>query len=528
MSGCESDRRILYLSMDRVAVYHRHGGKCAWPFLFDVGGHGLQHFHRYLQETPRITTCILVDVGQEEFRQDVLPHVSVSDRQAIIARKKQQYFRDTPYFHAEIQGRAAEGRRDDIVLYTALTSPALIRPWAELLLEHKVPFAGICSIPRLTGWLLDYLPGAHGQRLVVSLHSIGGLRQTCFLNDKLQMSRLVDLPFGNATTRVLYIHAETEVMLRYLHSMGTLDPTKPLAICYLADGPILEELRGKTINTAQVQHYFVDVAGLATQIGLTEKIAVPFCDQLLIHLLFLRKIPNYYATRDELRYYHRRNALRIVHAASAGLMFTGLCWCVLNYIDGAAYSRRAVSVTEKADYFSSMNRIARSRLPETGIAPAELRTLGAMALDLEQQKAVPFGMLRLISKGMEQFPSIQVDRIEWNGSPDSAAGTAAAGSVSIAGKNINDPAPAEKGEHRLQMATMYGYISPFHGDYRGALDMIDAFRAELGEAAQVRDVDVLSLPLDTGPGASLEGSSIAAPGVARFSLRIVLESQDET
>src|SRR3972149_10285293 len=145
MSGCESDRRVLYLSMDRVAVYHRHVDKCAWPFQFDVAGHGLKHFNRYLQETPRMTTCLLVDVGQEEFRQDVLPHVSVSDRQAIIARKKQQYFRDTPYFHAEIQSREAEGRRDDIVLYTALTSPDLIRPWVGLLLEHRGPFAGICS-----------------------------------------------------------------------------------------------------------------------------------------------------------------------------------------------------------------------------------------------------------------------------------------------------------------------------------------------------------------------------------------------
>jgi hypothetical protein len=510
--------------MDRMAVYHRQGGKSVRPFLFDVAGNGLRHFARYLQETPRMTTCLLVDVVQEEYRQDVIPHVSASDRHAILTRKKQQYFRDTPYCHAEIQGRAAEGRRDDIVLYTALTAPDLVRPWIKLLMEHRVPLAGICSLSRLTGWLLDRLPGASQQRLVVSLQSISGLRETCFLNDKLKMSRLVDLPFGNAAIRAAHIRTETEVMLRYLNTMCTLDAGKPLAICYLADASIIQELRELTENTALIQHHFVDVAGLAQQLGLQEKIAAPFCDQLLVHLLLERKIPNYYATRDELRYYHRRNAGRVMHAASAGLMFTGLCWGGMNYIDVADYSRRITSLTGKAEYFSSINRIARSRLPVTGIAPADLKMLGAMAHDLERQKATPFDMLQLISKSMEQFPLIQVEQIIWSTTADPVS----AGVEREVGKHTNIPVQAGTGDQRYQTATMDGYISPFHGDYRGALEMIDAFRTELENATQVRDVGVLSLPLDTGPAASLEGNSNAAPGVARFSLKIVMESPDET
>ena len=524
MSGCESDRRLLYLGMDRLAVYHRCGGKHARPFLIDVAGNGLQHFNRYLQETPRITTCLLVDVIQEEYRQDVIPHVSASDRRAIIARKKQQYFRDTPYFHAEIQGRAAEGRRDDIVLYTVLTGPDLIRPWVRLLMEHRTPLAGICSLPQLTGWLLDLLPGTPQQRLVVSLQSISGLRQTCFLNDKLKMSRLIDLPFGNAAFRATHIRTETEIMLRYLHTMCTLDSAKPLSICYLADGPIIQELREQTDNTALVQHHFVDVAGLASLIGLQEKIAAPFSDQLLVHLLFERKIPNYYATCDELRYYHRRNSGRVMHAASAGLIFTGLCWGGMNYIDGVDYSRRITSIAEKAEYFSSMNRIARSRLPVTEIAPIDLRTLGDMAHNLERQRVTPFDALQLISKSMEQFPLIQVERIVWSAASDPEA----PGLEQESGEHTNVSIQTNNDGPDYQTATMHGYISPFHGDYRGALDMIDAFRVALGNTRQVRGVSLLSLPLDTGPEASLEGNSIATPGVARFSLRIIMETPDDT
>jgi hypothetical protein len=317
-------------------------------------------------------------------------------------------------------------------------------------------------------------------------------------------------------------------MLRYLNTMCTLDSGKPLAICYLADTSIIQELREQTENTALVQHHFVDVVGLASQLGLQEKIAAPFCDQLLVHLLLERKIPNYYATRDELRYYHRRNAGRVIHAASAGLMFTGLCWGGMNYIDGADYSRQITSLAGKAEYFSSMNRIARSSLPVTGIAPTDMRTLGAMAHDLELQKATPFNMLQLISKSMEQFPLIQVEQIIWSTTTDPAADPVSAEVEREAGEHTNIPVLAGTGDQRYQTATVHGYISPFHGDYRGALDMIDAFRAELENTAQARAVGVLSLPLDTGPAASLEGSSSATPGVARFVLKIVMELPDET
>ena len=61
-SGSEAERRVLFLSMDRLAVYHWQDSKPAWPFLFDVSDNGLRYFNKYLQETPRITTGLLVDM----------------------------------------------------------------------------------------------------------------------------------------------------------------------------------------------------------------------------------------------------------------------------------------------------------------------------------------------------------------------------------------------------------------------------------------------------------------------------------
>ena len=516
--GC---RRVLFLSMDRLAVYHWQDNKSLWPFLFDVTAEGKRHFNRYLQESPRITTCLLVDMMQEEYRQDSIPHVPGSDRQAIITRNKQRYFRDTPYFHAEIQGRTKEGRRDDIVLYTALANPDLIKPWVKLLMENRVPIAGIYSLPQVTGSLLDHLPGTPQQRLVISMQSISGLRQTCFLNNKLKMSRLLDLQFGNAEIRAAHIRDETETMLRYMHTMCFLDINKPLEICYLADEPINCELQKLTCNTSLLQHHFIDVGRLASQLGIKKKIAAPFCDQLFVYLLLKQKMPNYYATRDELHLYHRQIAGRIMHAASTGLMCAGLLWGSFNYIDGSYYAQRLVTVTQKAEYFNALNKIARRQLPALEMAPVDLKVLSDVAHNLEQKRVNPFNMLQLISKSMDQFPMIQVEQIIWSSIADNEK-------TQKNGAKSNGSAPKINGKPRIQVATMHGYIRPFDGDYRGALDMIDAFAIELRNSDQILDVTLLSLPMDIGPAASIEGSSAAVPGEAAFSVRVVLGLPDET
>lgn len=93
---------------------------------------------------------------------------------------------------------------------------------------------------------------------------------------------------------------------------------------------------------------------------------------------------------------------------------------------------------------------------------------------------------------------------------------------------VNVSVPTTNGNQRYQSATMQGYISPFDGDYRRALQMIDAFAAALRNSGQVLDVSIVSLPLDIGPDASLEGSSVVVPTEAKFSVRIILGLPDET
>ena len=75
-----------------------------------------------------------------------MPHVGARDREAILERKLTQIFRNVPYRHAQLQGRETEGRRDDRVLYTAVTNPEVLRPWLEIQPYGRLPGHG--SPPR--------------------------------------------------------------------------------------------------------------------------------------------------------------------------------------------------------------------------------------------------------------------------------------------------------------------------------------------------------------------------------------------
>ena len=122
--GSRSDRlskRPVCIAVDTVTVYHwdRRRGLTE-PFAFDANETDLVHFSRYLRESPALPTYILVDIVEEEYRQETIPHLRGSDRQAVIKRKQARLFRGTPYCYTSLQGREAGGRRDQQLLSSRL------------------------------------------------------------------------------------------------------------------------------------------------------------------------------------------------------------------------------------------------------------------------------------------------------------------------------------------------------------------------------------------------------------------------
>ena len=142
-------------------------------------------------------------------------------------------------------------------------------------------------------------------------------------------------------------------------------------------------------------------------------------------------------------------------------------------------------------------------------------------------------MFRLISKGLDGFPEIQISNIQWSVSTDpnyksdteDLKNNAVTRVQSVRGLgNISD---TEIAYINYQIATFHAHLENFDGDYRKALATIDSFSTQMSQLDSVHEVSVLSLPLDIGSDASLQGSSKKDASNSNFSVRVVLGVKDE-
>jgi hypothetical protein len=87
-----------------------------------------------------------------------------------------------------------------------------------------------------------------------------------------------------------------------------------------------------------------------------------------------------------------------------------------------------------------------------------------------------------------------------------------------AGPLARDPASLQ-----YEIGVFSGQITPFEGDYRAAIEVIDALAATLKAGEHVVHVEVLAYPLNLDPGASVSGGALttAAEAEARFEMKLV-------
>ena len=520
---------MLFLSAQKAAVYHWQNGKLGSSYLFDVNDEGRINFERYLRESPNFPMYIMVDLFDEEYRQDTIPHVFGPDRTAILERKKGRLFRDTAYQFTRVQGRETSGRRDDRIFLSAITNPALIDQWTALLDKYKVPLAGIHSLPLFTESIINEIPQSADYMLIVSMQSIGGLRQTFFQNGEFRISRLVQLPRYGTVPYAPYLEEEIEKIKRYLSSLRLVSQEEPLNIYFLLAGGLLEEMKGMYKDSSVTRYHFLDINELANKAGLELGLNTPFSDQYFAHQFLKKRQPNYYATSTNMRYSTLRNIRLSMLAASIVLLLTGVGWSGYNFLGGLTLKQSSLAAESKTKFYQTRYSIARGRLPKTPVEPAELQVAVEIANTLDKYKTSPLPMIQTISKGLNHFPNVKLAAFHWIESIDPNTKVGKSKKTKQTNQGIvgySNVSSKDTGYLFYQIAAIDGYVEPFDGDFRKAINIIDKFADALKEEDSVHDVSIVSLPLDVSSDATLQGNTSVVKKEAKFSLRIVLGIRD--
>lgn len=490
-----ASRRALFIGARDAAVYHWPDLRA--PRLFDLSDEGRAAFRRYLAQTPKAPFYILLDAPEEEYRHEVVPHVSRRRRAALLRRKAGRLFKNTPYCHHRVTGRETEGRRDDRALLTAIVNPAALKPWCAMLDEAKTPLAAVASLPLFTQSLLKVIAGdGAANQLIVSLQSLSGLRQTFFRNGAFHLSRLVQMPsHGAAPGTAAALREEVEKICRYLVSARLAAPEEPIDIYFLAAGQLLDELRREAPPPGNARQHFRDLAQLRSP-GSDAKATEPeesFSDGFFMQQALKRRPANIYATPRERRYLFMRRARGGLATAGALLLLAGAAQGGMNLAKGLLYQHRSRTAAAQADSYAAQYEEARRRLPETPVEPAELKVAIDIADALARRKTGPGGAVRLLSDSLERFPAIQATRLVWN-------------------------ATAEGLPSRCCQARLEGRIEPFDGDFRAAMAVINRFADDLRGQSATRSVRLLALPLNLSPDADLQGDTRGLNDEARFTM----------
>ncbi|MBT6277325.1 MAG: hypothetical protein HOI95_24735 [Chromatiales bacterium] len=506
------------------------------PLSFPANDDGLRSFAQYLLGAPGIPSYLLVDLVEEEFREETVPHVFGSDRRALLRNRQSRLFRDSRYSGAIIQGRETTGRRDDVVLFTALIRPELLAPWLSQITKAKVPLGGIYSVPVLSPTILSTLKLETSEVLLVTLQESGGLRQSYIRNGQLKVSRLAMAPRLDPGQHARYILSEIATLRRYLNSLRMFETGASMDVVILAGRSLLKDLQREAGESVDVHLHVLDLNDVGNGHGLRTPINSSYADALFAHILARGTPSNYYGRPEDTRYITHHRARTLMSAASVVMLLGSITYSGFQLIGSVLIHREAQIIAQQAGFYEARYErgkealgevYQKAGLPATDAQPLELKQAVELVEAVADYKADPWPLMLVVSGGLNLFESLRIERIDWGVSTDPDAEVSDNGGIVPSTNDFRTTSAAVSRKHGeyFQLAHVKGRIDPFSGDYRDALERVNRFVNELGELEAVHDVQLTELPFDASSRRRVTGSAVTAGTVeeARFELRLVVK-----
>jgi len=533
-----ASRHILYLTNENVVSLVARGGRIAERKVFPVSGAGQADFEAHVKALRDVPTHLVTDLAEEDFRADTIPHLGRRDQEAVLARKLSQIFRNTTYRHAIAQGREAEGRRDDRVIFTAITNAEVLRPWLEVIERLEVPFEGIHSSAVFSGRLLEQLHLQFPHTLLVTFTPGDALRQTYFRNREIKFSRLtpVDLEEGESLGGL--VSAEVGRTWQYLDSLRNFQPTDRLEVCVLVHPKDRPSVEPALRDYDQIEYRLLDMDQVAGKLGLKPPPLASSAEEVLTHLFAQKPGENDFAPPELRRFAVIRNVRNAIGAVASVILAAGLAYAGWN-LSGVLANREMDLQTARLVQAAQReyDEVSRST-PAMGVGGQTMRdTVAFFASSLRQQTTVTTFLVP-ISTVLDKYPAIRLTQVAWEAADDDKVlpalvptsprvapplkalpkGTDGAGPARPPAGPPEAPFPS--GRHSV--AVLEAMVNIEGVDYRSALAVVEGFVADIGKLPGYR-ADILDSPLDITPRSAIQGRTTDQPvgfSQARFSVKV--------
>ena len=537
-------RHFLYLTNTRLVSLVTQRKSIVARREFAVSGAGAAAFELYLANLKDVPTHIFTDLAEEDFRLDTIPHVRASDRDAILGRKLTQIFRNTPYRHALLQGREAEGRRDDRVFYTAITNPELLRPWLDMIERLQVPLEGIHSAAVFSGTLLEELDLNFPHTLLVTFTPGDAMRQSYFREREIKFSRITPIDLEEGQSLGTLVAEETTRTWQYLDSLRHFGTDDRLEVCILVHASDRRQVEPELRDFAQLQYRILDIDQVATKLGLKPPPLDSTSEEVMIHTFLLRRTENHFASPEMRRFADLRRARMMLNQAAAAVLVASVAWAGWTF---AQVYQSSEMDQRTAQQMSALDRehdqIIKS-MPSFGVGGSTMRD--AVAFYNGAIRSFPSlpAFVTPISGVMESHPTVRLTQIAWVATDDPKAMpkiartqpkdtppvTAVAKADAARAATTAEPADPPFTGGRYEVAMVEGTLRVAANDFRGALAEVEKLAADISQIPGYQ-ASIVDEPLDVSPKQQLQGrlTERSAPTMETpFVLRVVHAKHNET
>lgn len=378
-------------------------------------------FSSWLQNAAHGIHTVLVDLPDEGFQSESIPFVGGADRKALIARKQTQLFFGSPYATAIPLGREKEGRRDERVLFAALTRPAALDPWLAILQQHDAPLAALYSVPLLTKALLAGLKPDAPQGLLITF-SPNGIRQTYFDQGQLRFSRLSPAPQGNYAEWGEACAREAQKTLQYLTTQRWVTRNTRLPAWLLLTRSDASALLATLDGTEPLDFRLADLEALSRHFGQRPPTSSDSLPLLMRLALRDAGAPQFAppAARQTFRLQQARRAL-VWGCAAIALGCAGLA--LARHLETRTLWQQRDALQREAQAEEQRYQQLLARLPAQ---PAPLETLQAVVAGIDRLAAArhdPGDAMRRIARALAAYPEISLQRLDWQAADEVVTAT---------------------------------------------------------------------------------------------------------
>jgi hypothetical protein len=495
-------RLLLFLSTGHLQAQLMANGKITAQHQFPDSPEGREDFTAFLK-TAECPAYLLVDLVEEDFRHESVPHLTGNHRRALLQRKFEQYYRGTLFHLSTLLQRQKTGRRDDDMLLSALTNPAPIMPWLDTMQAQQTPLAGIYSVAQISAPLVEDHPSRH--LLLITWEKLAGLRQSYFSERHLKISRLTPVH-----ARLSYQDAIVKELARtyqYLKSLSLLPEGQILDVRILSHADEQDLLQAALPNHADMRYEFADIAQVAGR----RKIAYRFIDsdasQIFLHELASNPPKTSYANADHRHYFNLLRLRNSLNWFSGLILLFSLLWSTTNAIQNTGKSSASDELRIQAQHIFDEALHITQRFPNTHAPAANMKSAVTILRKLEQDTADPQDILQPISAVLGQFPQIELNHLGWQ-----------IDTADIPSGNTPTADPIHD-----RTITLEGNLQGFDSDYRTALAYLDRFQR--GLIAIGYQVTIIAGPLDVSPGGALSDRRETGGQTLDFHLHLVWKSR---